>query len=124
MKHVYLAVPTSGSLSTLIPDTEPGTDTATEVASANLLGVQNIGNGSKQTDTQQDSIESSTGGQAATNAEDVHKGARPKIFTKDSTDVVTKKGSCGVFKSQLYGLRHPTLKDRSYRCKILWDHKA
>ena len=111
-------VPTRGLLSISTPNTEPGTDSVTEATSANLLGIQNSSNSPKQTDTQQDSIESSTGGQPATNAEDVHKGAHPKIYTEDSTDVVTKKGSHGAFKSQLYGLRHSTLKDRSYRCKI------
>ena len=39
------------------------------------------------------------------------------IKTKQ-TDSVTKKGSRGAFKSQLFGLKRPEPKDRSYKCKL------
>ena len=54
---------------------------------------------------------------------DVNKGAHPKTTGRDTDSVQTKKGSCGAFKSQLYGLRRPTAKDRSYRCKICGKSK-
>ena len=54
---------------------------------------------------------------------DAHKGAHPKTTNKESDSLVTKKGSRGAFKSQLYGLRHPSAKDRSYKCKICGKSK-
>ena len=52
--------------------------------------------------------------------EHVHKGARPKTPASkpDESEVVTKKGSRGAFRSQLYGLKRRSPKDRSYRCQI------
>ena len=104
-------IPPNGIPPSSILDTEAGTDIVNETASANLSGIQNTSN-----------VERPTGGQAATTtetvADDVHKGACPKVYSDVSKEVVTKKGSHGAFKNQLYGLRRPAPKDRSYRCKI------
>ena len=61
--------------------------------------------------------------EAVTDRLDSDKGARPKTTGKDTDSVQTKTGSCGAFRSQLYGLRRPTAKDRSYRCKICGKSK-
>ena len=47
-------------------------------------------------------------------------GARPKIPTSEAPQEkpVTKKGSRGAFKSQLFGLRKRSPKDRSYYCQV------
>ena len=47
-----------------------------------------------------------------------HKGARPKTQTSKPDDSDPKKGSRGAFRSQLYGLKRRSPKDRSYRCQI------
>ena len=77
-------------------------DKTTDTVPVELSGIQESGKDSSQPAEGQTAIV------------DVSKGTP----VKKSTDVVTKKGSRGAFKSQLYGLRRPAPKDRSYKCKI------
>ena len=95
------------SLSGVPTDGKPANklDSSTEKTTlpARLPGVQNVSNDSPQMTLQHDTDNQQTGDQTTT--EDISKGAQPKTQAEKTTDVVTKKGSCGAFKSQLYGLR-------------------
>ena len=96
---------------------ETGNGRESGAKSATLSGVQNTF--PTQVDLQCGDVDSQTGEPVvSTEVEDVHKGARLKVPVEKSSEVVTKKGSRGAFKSQLFGLRRAAPKDRSYWCKI------
>ena len=104
-KHANTLLGVSVSESPTAPPVEnKDKDTVIEPNTTELPGVPDKTSGFKPVEKSTDDVTEEPD-KLNDQLTDIHKGARPKTVDKESDSVVTKKGSRGAFRSQLYGLR-------------------